>query len=235
MHFLYNGFLIFGLIGVGFKLLDKKKISYKESYARNFYTGMKWSIIPLYALSAVWLNESIWINILGALAALIQLWAGYYLFMMVIGMKYHHSNTRPALRDRIPRILIQIVFIVFGLKLILQLLSSIQWISNVTLQTKNFLIIGYIHMIMLGLISVFILWYFISKDWLPIKNQFSKLGIYFFLYGVLLSEILLFTQGFLAVFTFGQIPNYALLLLLVSALMPFGMILLIRGQYLSKS
>lgn len=235
LHFLYNGFLIFGLIGVGLKFLDKKKISYKERYAHNFYKGMKWSIIPLYALSVVWINASIWINLIGAVAALIQIWAGVNLFKMINGMKYENSNTRADLRDRIPRLLIQIVFIVFGIKLILQFLSSIQWVSNVALQTKNFLIIGYIHLIMLGFISVFILWYFIAKEWLVIKNRFSKVGIHLFLYGVFLSESLLFTQGFLAVFTIGQIPYYSHILLWISALMPVGIMILIRGQYLKES
>ena len=230
LHFLYNGFFIFGLTGVWFRYLDKRKIKYAKADAERFLNAMKWAIIPLYALSAIWLDGHIFINLLGGIAALIQLWGGFYLFKIIKEVKgelLHRSGFTRAF-------LLKIILGVFGLKLILQLLSSIQWVSDVAFASKNFLIIGYIHLIMLGLLSLFILWYFLTENWLIIRNQLSKTGIYLFIWGIFLSETILFLQGFLNVFKLGQIPSYFMLLLIVSGLMPLGVLLLIGGSFLKR-
>lgn len=231
LHFLYNGFFIFGLIGVWFRYLDKKRILYNKQYAKHFFNAMAWSIIPLYALSAIWLDKNILINIVGGVAALVQLWGGYYLFKMIKEIKGDLLQKASTVRQ----FLLKIVLGVFGIKLILQLASSIQWVSDVSFSAKNFLIIGYIHLIMLGLISLFIIWYFLAKNWIVIKNRWSKMGIYIFTLGVFLSELILFTQGFLNIFMLGQIPAYFMLLLIVSGLMPLGILLLIGGSFLKSS
>jgi len=230
LHFLYNGFFIFGLIGVWFRYLDKKKIGYNKAYAGHFLHIMKWTIVPLYALSAIWIDEHIFINLLGGIAALIQLWGGFYLFKIIQEIKgklLHRADSTQAF-------LLKIVFGVFGLKLILQLLSSIQWVSDVAFAARSFLIIGYIHLVMLGLLSLFILWYFTAKNWLITSNQLSQIGIYIFITGVFLSELLLFSQGFLSIFKLGQIPSYFMLLFIFSGLMPLGIFLLIGGGFLKK-
>lgn len=231
LHFLYNGFFVFGLIGICFRYLDDKKIEYKKKYAEYFYKAMKWSIVPLYALSAVWVNEGIWVNLLGGLAAAIQIWGGFYLFKMIRGMQSSHKLGLPKMVNLVQKLLLTIVLFVFGLKLILQFLSSIQWVSDVSFAAKSFLIIGYIHLVMLGLISLAILLYFIVKKWLIVEHRLSRIGLYLFLAGIVFSEGLLFGQGFLSVFMLGQIPAYFMLLLIVSGLMPLGILLMmIRGR-----
>ncbi len=227
LHFLYNGFFILGLIGLAFKLLDQKNIDYDKVSAQRFYFLMKWSVAPLYALSAVWLNYSLLINVVGVLAALLQIWGGFYLLKLL-----RELSLRDVFKKRsYHQILIfKIVVAAFFVKLVIQTTSGIQWVANVAFEQKSFFIIGYIHLVMLGLISLFVFWYLWAQKQIFIERGLSKWGLWSFVLGVFLSEALLFTQGLLNVYGEGVIPFYLRALLGVSLLIPLGVLFLILGQ-----
>ncbi len=89
-------------------------------------------------------------------------------------------------------------------------------------------IIGFIHLTMLGVISGF-LFSFILQSRLVINNNLLRTGIYAFLLGFILTEIILLIQGGMFYLKSGFMPNYYLLLFIFSLLMPFGIFLLIAN------
>ena len=226
LHFLYNGFILFALIGSWFHWMDDKGYSYSALHARQFLKGMKWAVFPLYALSAVWLNAGIWINIAGLLAALVQLWAGWHLWHLLSGLKWKAIFKN----NRIQYFLGVFIVTVFYIKIFLQFLSGFQWVADRALMTKSYSIVGYIHLVMLGLISIFFLWYFIVQGWMKYGSRMVRSGLFLFISGVFLSEIMLLGQGVLIIFSWGHLPDFPGYICAVSALMPLGIILVFAGQ-----
>ena len=58
---------------------------------------------------------------------------------------------------------------------------------------------------------------------ISLKTSFSKIGIFTFLGGVFLTELLLFSQGFLILLRFNIIQHYNLFILLASIFMVAGL------------
>jgi hypothetical protein len=73
------------------------------------------------------------------------------------------------------------------------------------------------------------LFFFILQSRLVINNNLLRLGIYTFLLGFILTEIILIIQGGMFYLKSGFMPNYYLLLFIFSLLIPLGIVLLITN------
>jgi len=109
------------------------------------------------------------------------------------------------------------------LKLVFQFSGAFPSIIKVALDYKSYFVIGYIHLFTLGFMSLFIL----LLNQLFLKRIISKWGVSLLILGVLLSEILLFTQGILFFLQAKTISNYTLLLLMATFLMPLGILIIL--------
>jgi C4-dicarboxylate transporter len=58
-------------------------------------------------------------------------------------------------------------------------------------------VIGYLHLVLLGVISLFLLGYMITENFIK-ENRTLKIGIVIFACGVILNEVILMTQGITA-------------------------------------
>ena len=84
------------------------------------------------------------------------------------------------------------------------------------------IVIGYLHLSFLGIISFFILGYIfqlLSED----HRRFSKPGVFIFVTGVLLQEIVLMIQGF-EVIEFERLPYADIILFCSAIIMGIGLI-----------
>ena len=108
----------------------------------------------------------------------------------------------------------------FILKVAFQLLSILPEFSQVVYTHRNF-VIGFIHLLMLGTISGF-LFSFILKSELVTYSKTLYYGVYSFLLGFALTELLLLVQGCMFYFGSGMLSNYYILLFLFSILLPLG-------------
>jgi len=108
----------------------------------------------------------------------------------------------------------------FLLKVVFQTLSILPQFSEVVFNHHNF-VIGFIHLLMLGVISGF-LFAFILKSELVTNSKSLTIGLYSFVLGFLLTEILLLIQGVMFYFQTGILSNYYLLLFVFSILLPLG-------------
>jgi len=113
-------------------------------------------------------------------------------------------------------------FAILGLvlKIVLQSLSFIPDIAAAAYQQRN-LVIGFIHLLMLGAITGF-LFGFILQSQGVVKSKLLHISIGVFVLGFLLTEILLILQGALLYFGRGIVPNYFLWLFVCSAFLPVG-------------
>ena len=222
LHFLYNGFFVLVAFGIILKQLDNKGIDYSTKRAQLFFQLTVYGVIPAYALSMLWINPPIWVYLIGGLAGAAQLLA------FVIGwpiLKVYMAN----IKSRFYQSVLLLVLVAYAIKVLMQFLSAIPSLAAYAYETRVFTAIGYIHLVMLGFLSLFILIYFVMTktflDYLP-----GRIGVAIFSIGIVLSEVVLFSNGILLSSQGSFIPDYSLWMLLTSSLMPIGLIIFWANQ-----
>ena len=205
LHFLYNGFFIFALAGLFFNVFEKKLHQNSEKKQILFFWLLFIACTPSYLLSLV-KSTSFWVISGGFLAAFIQLVALFY-FIKIIKQVFSLDFKKEPL--------LQLVFASFILKLILQFASAFPDLSQLLPVLKSYFVIGYIHLVTLGIISSFLLFLLQKNNFIHLKKQV----LLFFVFGVVSTELLLFLQGVLVGFFKYALPYYSVLLFLASSVL----------------
>ena len=215
LHFLYNGFFVFVLFGLLIKYFEDQKIEFNNVSAKKFYWFTNIAVIPAYTLSVLWIKDvPNYLYYIGFIAMILQIISLYYLFdlskSLIKSLKIKHIKT-----------IVYFVLVSYFLKVVLQFFSTFPQIVEQALQYKTYLIIGYLHLYTLGFMSMFII--LLLK--LHPKKKLNKLGINLLMIGIFLSEFFLFFQGGLLIFYDVLIPKLRIILFVVSALMPLGLLI----------
>ncbi len=203
LHFQYNGWFLFACIG-----LATEKYLYKVPVLilKKIFWLFAAACLPAYLLSALWLPIPLWVYVLVVLAAFAQL-AGWVLLMQQL--KKQFSFIRLA-TDSTAQWLLFLSAIALSAKLLLQLGSTIPSLSKIAFGFRP-IVIGYLHLILLGVITLFLLGFMIAEKQIVI-NRITNQGIKIFTAGIIINEIFLMTQG-IAAMSYSPVPfiNEALL------------------------
>ncbi|MGI9533044.1 hypothetical protein [Lutimonas sp.] len=219
LHFQFQGWYLTAVLALFFYSI---KLKDSENF-RLFYKLLIASTLLTLALPVNWYAPSkllYWINVIGVL---IQLYSIVLFFKIV----KPDLNTRFKQNSQLSNLLLAFAVFSLVLKAMLQLTSLSPVFSQSSHQYRN-LVIGFIHLTMLGLVSGF-LFYFIVRSKIILENRFLKAGIYCFVIGFIGSEFLLMMQGSMFYFGSGSIPNYYLFLFGFSGLIPIAIIILISN------
>ncbi|WP_445737975.1 hypothetical protein [Mariniflexile sp.] len=217
LHFQFNGWFLIAVIALFFhhiKLKDCKQF-------RLFFKLLIVSTILTLALPINWFAPHIvlyWINGAGVLIQFVAL-----IMFLVLIKPYRISFLNE--HSKLTVYMYSFAIFSFVLKTVLQLASLVPEVSLAAYQHRNF-VIGFIHLTMLGVISGF-LFSFILQSKLVLNDKWLHGGIYAFVLGFVLTEILLMVQGSMFYFESGFMPNYYFLLFLFSVLLPLGIVLII--------
>ena len=106
-----------------------------------------------------------------------------------------------------------------SIKLLLQAGSVIPSISDLAFGFRP-IVIGYLHLVLLGVITVFIFSYCSALDFIKI-NRVSKLGIIVFVFGIYFNELILMIQG-VTNMDYVSVPVLNPLLLVAAGIMLLG-------------
>ncbi len=228
LHFLYNGYFVFVLFGIVFKIFAKKNSAISEKLQHNFFWYLNIACIPAYFLSVLWSNVSTIFYVVGFVASILQVISLLYL------LKISKQLFKQTALDFMYKLLLQFAFIAYGLKIIIQVFSAFPYFVEKSLALKPYFIIGYLHLVTLAFISVLILFILRSLGKLILNNIASKTGVVLFLIGIFITELLLFLQGFLLLIRFKTITSYSLLVLIFSFFMLVGLLLIFGNQFFQK-
>jgi hypothetical protein len=224
LHFQFNGWFLIGVFALFFHLF---KVESTKVF-RLFYWVLIASTIFTFALPVQWFAPHgllPWINGVGVVLQLVAL----VLFIKLIKFKaYQKLNKDKSIVINLYRFAV----LCFVLKTVFQASSIFPEFSNVVYTHRNF-VIGFIHLLMLGVISGF-LFSFILKNNLLTYSKIAYVGLYSFLSGFILTEIMLLVQGYKFFVGTGMLPNYYLLLFLCSILLPFGIALILFNLIKNK-
>jgi hypothetical protein len=214
LHFQYNGWFIFG--GIGLFLYRFAKNNKGE---KTLYHLITWSMLPAYFLSVLWMQVPAWMESISFVAAIAQIMAIVYLWKLLPSLK-DISNSREV------RILVFLSIGFLLMKFIFQGMSAIPFFSQYAFGLRP-IVIGFLHLVFLGCVSLFLFAYFI-EDRIISGTDWLKKGLIVFTSGVILNEIVLFIQGLEAMLMVSN-PYFQHILFGISILLLTGIGLILKG------
>lgn len=224
LHFQFNGWFVFTVLAIFFKYLKSKNILINEKLVKHFYKLLILSCFLTYALAITWSTPDtiiFWVNSIGVV---IQTIAITYFIKILVGIKGGLKENLSLLTLR----LWMIAALCFIVKVLIQSMVAIPYLATVSYTIKNF-VIGFIHLLMLGTISMFLIGNF--YQFYKVKTGIFKWGTGLFLTGFLGSELLLFFQGILLWVQWGFMPFYYESIFITSLFMPLGITLLFSSFF----
>ncbi|MBK7377060.1 MAG: hypothetical protein KTQ13_01770 [Ferruginibacter sp.] len=217
LHFQYNGWFFFGCMGLLSEVLRKVEVDPKI-LTRIFWIFF-FAAVPAYFLSALWMDLPVWVYILVVIAAVAQV-AGWGMVLIQLKKKWVVlKNTLPLTAKWI----MGFSAVALTAKLLLQLGSTVPSLSDLAFGFRP-IVIGYLHLVLLGVISLFLLGYFFAGEYIH-ANKKTSFSVFLFASGVILNEILLMVQGVSAM-SYTGVPFINELLLATAAVLFSGAFLL---------
>ena len=187
LHFQYNGWFFFGVLGLIFSRLEQTTVPQRS--LRYIFILFVTACIPAYLLSALWLPihpAVYWIVVLAAIAQVIAWYKSIQLYRQ-------YKEVFTACFPSNGRWLLLLAALAFSIKLLLQLGSTIPSLSQLAFGFRP-IVIGYLHLVLLGVISISLIGYILSFQLMRVSKWLIP-GIKVFVAGILLNEILLMLQG----------------------------------------
>ncbi len=217
LHFQYNGWFQFVAVGLFFKWLERDGVVFDPRLAGQSHGLFLAAVVPAYLLSLLGMSfgRAVWVP--AAIAALLQM-LGLWCFCRTLGAA---ARAWLLSRNRWLRAFLFVAVTSFFLKYVFQFLSLFPPIQAVAFTSRN-LIVGYLHLCLLGTITCFFISLIFELKWLQLRNT-TKIGSWLFLIGFLA------TEAALGVSRMGW-GNWPLILLLLSMLMTVGISLLLLGR-----
>ena len=217
LHFQYNGWFFFACMGLFTAFVSRNTAS--EHILRNIFWLFVFAVVPAYFLSTLWMDIPVWIYILVIIAAIAQV-VGWLWFVSLI--KKNWNLLKPKISTP-SKYILACSAVALTAKLFLQLGSTIPSLSDLAFGFRP-IVIGYLHLVLLGVITLFILGSMFSEDYFYTHKR-SVTGVFIFAGAVILNEILLMVQGVAAI-TYTAIPFINEMLLATACLLFTGALLM---------
>ena len=221
LHFQYNGWFLFACMAL---LLEKiKHIIPYSTRLQNSFRFFFLAGIPAYFLSILWVHLPVWLFALVIVAALLQV-IGWWFFLQEM---YMYKEQLKTIFSKTARWLFLIIGSALTIKLLLQLGSTIPWISKLAFGFRP-IVIAYLHLVLLIIVSLFLLTFMYVNKLLQHtrRTTFALVG---FTSGIILNETVLSIQG-IAAFSYTVIPYADQLLFAIAILIVFSLLLLLYDQ-----
>ena len=186
LHFQYNGWFFFACAGLLMVVIEKQV--HNRLLLKKVFLLFLLTCFPAYLLSVLWLPLPLPIFLLIAVAAILQLLAWILLLIYLIKSRDQFLEI-PLFSKR----LFVLSAVAISLKLVLQIVSTIPALSQLAFGFRP-IVIGYLHLVLLGVITIFILSYITAFEVTGIFSS-MKTGITIFVAGIILNELLLMLQG----------------------------------------
>lgn len=184
LHFQYNGWFIFACTGIAISCFPRKAAATRTD--RRVFLLWLTACPFTYFLSASWIQLPLFLRLLVPLAAIAQL-AGW-------GTLLQKKMLSP-LPDNPPfvRRLLWVVAFAMSVKLLLQAASAIPSLNEMVFGYRS-IVIAYLHLVMLGIVSLFIITTALAEGGLPLHSG-SRRSITALTAGIVLNELVLMLQG----------------------------------------
>ncbi|MGB4844432.1 MAG: hypothetical protein WBP16_08200, partial [Ferruginibacter sp.] len=217
LHFQYNGWFFFGCMGLFTALLTRFDFS-KETLNKIFKLFL-FASVPAYFLSTLWMPMPMVVYVLVVIAAFVQVIAFIWLAKTV----WRNWDKLKEKFSATAKCILGLSAAALSIKLLLQLGSTIPALSDLAFGFRP-IVIGYLHLVLLGVITLFLLGYIFSEMHFRL-SKITSAGIFIFAAAVILNEIVLMVQGVVAI-SYNTIPFVNEMLLCTALLLFTGALLM---------
>lgn len=200
LHFQYNGWFTFSILAFALKFSDAFLVANNQKLLGRMFYWLFGSVFCTLFLSFLWVMPPIYFNLVAVVGSIIQVVLGV-LFLRVLVDKYNTQEN-----NFMNVVVWRIILVCMASKLVLQCVESIPYFAELTYSIRNF-IIGYLHLFFIGVVSLSIILIAMKIGVFKITLGFRRL-LYMFIFTFLISEILLFLQGFLWSLNLNGLPFY---------------------------
>lgn len=227
LHLQFNGWFMYSILAFLVFYMEKEGV---EFHLKKWqFLGLQVSLILTYALPLYWsypLPKFYYLNVIGVVIQLLVLWS------ILTRMKEKLQIIKAPLRG------IGVTMILIGLysylvKVVLQATLIHPELLNASTEIHAFFI-GFIHLVMLGAFSLSIMGICVQTGVLA-KNKLSFLGFYAVIIGFIGTEVLLFGQGAMRLFSFDLSLSWDVGLLGLTVFLPLGILAILLSVFTEKS
>ena len=222
LHFQYNGWFIIALLGSFIYVVEQCNCKIDTRLFRYFFWFFNLGVIATFFISLLWMGQNSWIHGISILGAIFQLIG----FGILIKMIFPIWNSMKEKSTGLLIFMIRLVSFLLVAKLILQLLGAFPYFSKIISSNIDF-VIGYIHWIFLGVVSLSLLAFLQYFKLIKI----SKTTILIYIVGFALMEGLLFYKGIVVWQKLYLMNNYFWYLVIVSCILLIGIMMIFMEQF----
>jgi hypothetical protein len=215
LHFQFNGWFLIAVIAIFFHILQIED----SKLFRTFFIILLASTILTLALPIQWFAPHKLLLCVNGVGVVLQIIA-LFVFLKLIKPKLTQVIKQES---KLLLYLYSFAIFCFIIKTFFQLFSISPEFSEAVYTHRN-LVIGFIHLLMLGVITGFLMAFILKSKYVVYTNTL-KTGIYSLLLGFVLTEVLFLIQGCKFYLGSGLLPNYYFGLFLSSIFLPLGIVL----------
>lgn len=205
LHFQYNGWFTFAILALLYKIMGDRP---DQKNGNRVFDLMNIACAPAFVLSVLWHTPGVIFNIIGGLAALLQIVALYYFWKDAARMKW---------KDSFVSSLVKISLAALSIKIVLQAVSAIPAVASLAYTERNF-VIAYLHLVLLGFISLGAFGFVLNTvpSTIPWRNPLRT-----FFTGFILTELFLVAQAVCSTQNIA-IPGFHQWIFTLTLLLPAG-------------
>jgi hypothetical protein len=218
LHFQYNGWFTLSLFAVLYSLLEQKKLLHNSKLAQLHFILYITTLLPAYLLSLLWMKlPAGWVSTaIGS--GILQLASAAAFFLLWLLFIQSHAK---QLFTGWSRRFLNLSLLCLALKMVLELGSAVPALEPLVFSTRS-VVIGYLHLVLLGFVSCMIIAFALQMQWLAVQGKVTALGLALFISGFLVNELVLFIEGLLHWTNSQSFPLGRELLFLASLLLLLG-------------
>lgn len=221
LHFQYNGFFTLSVFALLFHRIPFEQAGRKK--LKLFAIALCLSVIPSLFLSLLWHSFNIYIRTFALLGCALII-VTFYFFIQAIPAIKSLLKIFPAL----VKTLIIFSLVSFGIKMLLQTGTSIPALGNAVFAYRP-IIIGFLHLVFLGLVTFYFLAEFLLAGNLLIQDRLTRFAIIYFSFAIIVNETILLIDGIGLMLDYGA-PIYGWLLWIASILLFTGTVALLTAR-----
>lgn len=211
LHFQYNGWFIFALLGILFYLFEEFGVKFNSRKLKFFFFLLNLGVILSLFLSILWTVPPKIYYWVGGLGAVVQIVAFYQLFYI---LKRYFDLLKQKI-GKLSFLLLKWAAVLMLVKILMQFLSAIPHLAAISFVFKDF-VLGYLHLVFLGIIIPMLLGFLRYFKLIRLPKSFVLL----YLIAFVSTEGLIFYKGFSFWLNLPFFSWYFLLLALLSCLFP---------------
>ena len=219
LHFQYNGWFVSAVLSLLMKKLEQSQ-SFNYKSARTFFLLLAVTCIPSYFFTSLWHHRPVGITLIIVVTAVLQTAALYFLWKLLAD----NIKTGYAAMPVICQGLYSLAIGAFILKVLLQFFAVYPQVGQLAFGFRP-IIIGYLHLIFLAFISMYLLAFIADKRIIDLNYWITPAGLIIFAAGIIINEVLLALQGLASIF-YLYIPKINLILFANTFVLVAGAILL---------